>query len=175
MLKSCLAVIGIVALLVMGSCVAGIAGLASLGAVIDPQSAKGTVARPADEVKQAVYAYLDGATNGSFASQSHVDYMSDGSMRLQVGKTSPYQMTMTVTFEPQDGGKATLVSANYNADRLAWGQPDHVQSTRLDRRINTDLKKLLIDIEKGEGGTLDLDALIAAAHENDLAAGTTKG
>ena len=171
-LKSCLAVVGLTALLLIGSCVFG---LSALGTLMDPHDARATVARPPDEVKQDVYAYLQGATNGSFRAQSHVDYMSDGSMRLLVGKSEPYQMTMTVTFEPEDSGKATLVTATYNADRLAWGQADRVQSTRFDRRLRADFLKQLTDIGKGEGsGSLDLDALLAAARKNDLGSGSTR-
>ena len=161
-MKSCLAVIGLCTVLLVGSCVVGFAGFRG---VIDPQSASGRIEKPAAEVKQAVYDYLDGATAGRFAGRAKVDYMSDGTMRLHVGKAEPYEMTMSVAFEP-DGDTATKVSATFNADNLAWSQPEKTLSTNLHRCIRDDFELFIHNVQNDrEGGSLDLDDVIARSRQ----------
>ena len=156
-LKSCLAVIGLASLLLVGSCVVG---FGALGGILDPQSASVRVEKPAAEARGAVQDYLEGATSGSFASRARVEPMSDGSVRLLIGKAAPYDMTMSVEFVP-DGATATKVTANYNADRLAWSQPEKVLSTNLHRCLRDDFERFLRTVHNGrDGGQLDLDDLI---------------
>lgn len=163
-LKSCLALIGLASLLFVGSCVLGFAGL---GNILDPQSASVRIERPAAEAKRAVENYLDGATSGSFASRARVDSMSDGSVRLLIGRAPPYDMTMSVEFV-SDGATATKVAANYNADRLAWSQPEKVLSTNLHRCLRDDFERFLRTVHNGrDGGRLDLDDLIARSRRGD--------
>jgi hypothetical protein len=160
-MKSCLAIIGIGALLLIGSCVAGVGILKmAVAGVLDPQNASQRIEKPEAEVKQAVYEYLDGVKSGSFAERAKVEYMSDGSMQMHIGKGEPYDMTMKVTFEPA-GPTATKVSATYNADRLAWAQPIKTMSTNLHRCIHDDFEHFAKDLHNGNGGnSLDLDDLI---------------
>ena len=156
-LKSCLAVIGLASLLLVGSCVVGFAGL---GGILDPQRASVRIERPTMEAKRAVEDYLDGARSGSFASRAKVDSMSDGTVQLLIGKAPPYDMTMSVAFVP-DGATATKVTADYNADRLAWSQPEKLLSTNLHRCLRDDFERFLRTVHNGrEGGRLDLDDLI---------------
>ncbi len=160
-LKSCLLIAGIGVLLLIGSCVAGVGILkTAVASALDPQSASERVERPEAEVKQAVYQYLDGVKSGSFAERARIEYMSDGTMQMHIGKAEPYDMTMKVTFVP-DGATATKVTATYNADRLAWSQPIKTMSTNLHRCIREDFEHFAKDLHNGNGGdTLDLEDLL---------------
>lgn len=165
-LKSCLAIVGVLALLLIGSCVLGVGALSSLGGkILDPQSTSERVAKPEGEVKQAVYEYLSGATNGSFSERAKVEYMSDGTMRLRVGTGEPYDMTMSVAFVP-DGATATKLTANYNADHLAWAQTQKTPSTNLHRCLRDDFKRFAGDVHGGRSvSALDLDDLVVRARQ----------
>jgi hypothetical protein len=161
--KSCLAIIGLITLLLIGSCVLGIS---SLSKAIDPQSVEGRIGKPVAEVRQAVYDYLDGATYG-VGSRAKVDHMSDGTIQLNVGTAAPYAMTMTVAFE-EDGPTATKVKATYNADRFAWSQPGKVMSTNLHRCLHADFERFMHAVDNGRyGGRLDLNDLIARSKKGD--------
>lgn len=163
-LKSCLAIIGVIALLLVGSCAVGFAGL---GKMLDPQSASGRIEKPAAEVRREVYDYLDGVSSGSFASRAKVDYMSDDTVQLHVGKAPPYDMTMSVAFAP-DGETATKVTATYNADGLAWSQPEEIKSTNLHRCLHDDFERFVHAIHNGrDGGRLNLDDLIRRSRLGD--------
>ncbi len=163
-MKSCLAVVGLCTVVLVGSCVVGFAGLKG---TLDPQSASGRIEGPITKVRQATYEYLDGANDGSFAERADVDQMSDGTVQLHIGKADPYDMTMSVAFE-QEGATATRVTATYNADRLAWSQPEKVMSTNLHRCLRDDFDRFVKSVHKGrDGGRLDLDDLIVRSRSGN--------
>lgn len=161
-IKTVLAIVGLLTLLLIGSCVAGF-GL--LGSVLDPQSATAFTDRPEAEVRQAVQTYLRGATQGRFADRARVETLTDGTIRLNIGRATPLDLEMTVALIPADG--RTKAEATYNADRLAWSQPDKVLSTNLHRCLRDDFKRMIAKFHNGQSGTqLDLDAVMARARRS---------
>lgn len=158
-LKSFLAIIGLGTVLLVGSCVVLVGSNSS-------QNTTSRVKKPITDLKEVVYEYLDGATAGSFADRAKVDYMSDGTMQLHIGKTAPYDMTITVAFEPA-GDDATTVSATVNADKLAAEHPAKVQGAKLNSCLRDDFEVFLDNVRNDhDGGRLDLDDVVARSRQS---------
>lgn len=158
-LKSFLTIVGLGTVLLVGSCIVVVGGN-------NAQNTTSRVKKPITELKQLVYEYFGGATTGSFGAHAKVDYMSDGTVQLRIGKVEPYDMKVSVTFDPV-GEDATSVSATINADNLAAAQQPKVEGSKLNNCLRDDFEVFLNNVrDNRDGGKLDLDDVIARSRQS---------
>ena len=115
---------------------------------LDPHGAKATVNAPVETVRRQIYNYFSSAASTGFRRPVKADMMSDGSVRMLVGGSDPYVMTMTATFEPADAG-STKVHVTFDLDRLAYSSSHHANANDMDIALSNALTRALDDMNHG--------------------------
>jgi hypothetical protein len=94
-LKSCLMVVGLLAILLIGGCMMGAYSLGSaFSKAINPTELTTTVDQSPDKVRTKLYHFLKTATNEPTAKPVTVSPYSDGSVHLSYGNAEPYDLSV---------------------------------------------------------------------------------
>jgi hypothetical protein len=156
-MKSCLAIFGLMILLLLGSCVLGTFGLVSLGrSVMAEQSgeSKGftqTVSAKPDLLRSALYDFFESATYERLDHPVTVNNMSDGSVQMVMGSGKTPMLTIDVKIVPSYGDYSS-VTVSYDATALAATRAGGPSATAIQSELYKRLSTAFEEIE-GKGAT----------------------
>ncbi|RDE05243.1 hypothetical protein [Sphingomonas aracearum] len=150
LIRGCLMMLGLVALLFVTSCVVGVSGC---NRMVNPREFGQTVREDPDKTRRMVSDFLESATYedtdvaGRTLAAKVQDY-TDGSVHLTGDANGERLIEITVTFQPARDGKATRVDVVSDAGPLAAALDDGSTAPELHRAIRYQLDGALAAIDE---------------------------
>ncbi len=170
-LKSCLMVVGLLAILLIGGCVMGAYSLGSaINSVINPKELTMKVDQDPDKVRTKLYRFLKSASDESTAKPVTVAPYSDGSVHMTYGNSEPYDMNLTIMVTPEADGKASTAKATWSAASFASHATGTVTEDAVNRAINKRLRAALVDIDQSRevSTSMRLSAVLEDARNDKI-------
>ena len=169
-MKNCLSMIGLLCVLLVGSCVAGVSGCSR---VVDPTVFNERVDEEPEKARRMVAAFLETATNepdtmlivrGAPAKVAVQDF-TDGSIHMTLDGKDRRLVEVVVQVKP-DGDDRSRIEVISDATALAEAQGGH--PSVLHRRIRSDLERAFdaIDRQRPVPGGFSMARLIRAGDDD---------
>ncbi|MEY2927154.1 MAG: hypothetical protein RL367_1631 [Pseudomonadota bacterium] len=174
-LKSCLMIVGLLAILLIGGCMMGAYSLGSaLSKAVNPTELTTTVDQSPEKVRSKLYRFLKTASDEPTAKPVTVSPYSDGSVHLSYGNAEPYDLNLVITVTPKGDSTTSEAKAVWQASKFASLARDGVTEDAVNRAINKRVKTALNDIDQDRefSSSMSLSSLLDAARHDKLASGT---
>jgi hypothetical protein len=144
--KSCLMMLGLVALFVVGSCTFGVFSLSSaVRSATNPRDVHVEIARPLAQTRKAFRGFLEGPSYERLSGKVEVLDYTDGSTHFTYGNPQRPDLSIIATFTAIDDNRTSAV-VKFDGDRMASKLPGAVSQmivqTELKERIGDALESI---------------------------------